>query len=356
MLNEFLDRLEKLKSHYVKNPNRVYSKDTNTRKKIEANALKEQFEKHFGINRNTYTKDQVTLALQIQEKFNRTYNNLIEIIDKNMGLTKVEFLKLASATINYNYSGDSLKLNSFLDAINLLESMAEDNDNKTLLVSFVKTRLEGKARDYIPDNCDKIVNITQILKEKCKPESSKIVEGRMLALRVDRSSLQDFARKAEELSEAFRRALVVEGIPLQKAEELTVEKTVELCRSNTNSDLVKSVLASSRFESSKLVIAKLITESNLEAKEKQVLTYRSNKNKNHFNRNANNNKNSHSNDNSNQNNYKGWNKNNNKFRKGGYKYQNQPNRSYNQKGVKAFGPENDPAPQQSRLGETLDQN
>lgn len=345
MLTELLEKLEKIKSHYTKNPNRVYSRDTNKKKKLEADTLKTQFLNHLNDKKLIYTKEQTVQALELKQKFDNIYEYLKVTIELNMGLTKVEFLKLASATINYNYNGDPLKLNSFVDSINLLESMAEDNENKALLFIFAKSKLEGKAREYIPDSCKDIPDLIKILKDKLRPESSKIVEGRMLALRADRSTLQEFSRKAEELSEAFRRALVVEGIPLKKAEELTVDKTVELCRSNTNSDLVKSVLASSSFESPKLVIAKMITELNLETKEKQILSFRS---KSHFNKNKNNNgNNKYSNNNTNKKN-NNWNYNKKGYNKGGYKNQNPSNN----KDIRAYGPENESAPQQSSLGET----
>lgn len=220
----------------------------------------------------------------------------------------MNFFKLASATLNYNYSGDPLKLTSFIDSVELLESVSDSADTKTLLVSFVKTKLEGNARECLPEKCDSLDQIKTALRSKIKPDGAKVVEGRMLALRLDRNSVQDFTRKAEELSDAFRRALVVEGIPSTKADELTIDKTIELCRANTNSSLVKAVLASSKFESAKQVIAKMVTESNLDKQEKQVLAYNQYKN-------YNNNKqyNKHNNRNMNpRKNYQGYNQNQNK--------------------------------------------
>lgn len=50
---------------------------------------------------------------------------------------------------------------------------------------------------------------------------------------------------------------MLEGINPEKANEITIDKTVELCRSNTSSDLVKSVLESTKFDTPREVIAKL---------------------------------------------------------------------------------------------------
>lgn len=178
----------------------------------------------------------------------------------------------------------------------------------------------------------------------------------MLALRLDRGSVQDFAKKAEDLCDAFRRALVMEGIPSAKADEMTIQKTVELCRANTRSDLVKSILASATFGSSKEVIAKMITESNVEVQEKQVLSYnktsynRNNKNKyNNYNSNYNNNKNTnHSNyNNSNRNRSHNYNKNNNKSNYY-HNQQNNNNRNRNNNYESIRVAENSEAPQGSQ--------
>lgn len=75
--------------------------------------------------------------------------------------------------------------------------------------------------------------------------------------------------------------MVVEGISHAKAEEMTVEKTFHLCRAHTRFDLVKSVLASSKFECPNEVIAKMITENNIINQKHQVLPIKR-FNKNHI--------------------------------------------------------------------------
>lgn len=106
--------------------------------------------------------------------------------------------------------------------------------------------------------------IIEALERDIHPDNSKVVEGRLLALRADKSKLVEFSEKAEELADALRRSLVIEDISQAKAREMTIEKTVEVCRNAARSDLVKSVLAST----------KLIVESSREEKEKQVLAFR----------------------------------------------------------------------------------
>lgn len=68
--------------------------------------------------------------------------------------------------------------------------------------------------------------------------------------------------------------MITEGFPEGKAQELTIEKSVEVCRNSAHSDIVKSVLASSKFNTSKEVIAKFITETDTNRAERQVLALR----------------------------------------------------------------------------------
>lgn len=194
-----------------------------------------------------------------------------------MAQKPTELLRLSAQTINKNYAGDPLGLNAFINSINLLEAVTEAANIPTLK-DFIISKLEGKALEAIPPEPATILEIKNALKANIRPDSSKIIEARMLALRNDNMSSQEFAKKAEELSDALKRTLIVEGISQIKATEMVIEKTVEMCRATARSNLVKSVLASSSFNDPKAVIAKLLVETNNETKERQVLNYRSDNN------------------------------------------------------------------------------
>lgn len=47
--------------------------------------------------------------------------------------------------IRDNYNGDPLALDFFIDKVNLIKELTDENLNPTL-VSFVKLKLQGKAR------------------------------------------------------------------------------------------------------------------------------------------------------------------------------------------------------------------
>lgn len=195
---------------------------------------------------------------------------------KNLTMSNAEnytYIGNISKIISFKYSGDSNALNSFISAIELADTATTD-EQQPILVKFIKTKLEGRALEALPENVENATQLIHALKSKIKPESSKIVLGRFLALRAERNSLQKFQETADELSNSLRRAYISEGMSQTLAEKTTIDKTVEMCRLSAKTNLVKSVLASTQFSEPKEVIAKLITESNIENTETQILYYR----------------------------------------------------------------------------------
>lgn len=286
-----------------------------------------------------------------------------------------DFLKICSAHINKTYSGDPLGLQSFIDSINLLETLATTTGLKAFLVNFLKTRIEGTARELLNDNHNTTLSIINELRTHIKPDSSKVIEGRMLSLRISNTNSDDFSKRVEELSDSLRRSLVVEGISHAKATEMSIDKTIELCRKNTNSDLVKSVLESARFDSPKEVVAKLLTQTEKTKKEQQVYSFnamrkdgnnnfRSNNNnfQNNSNRKVNRGRGNYNN-NRGRGNYRNNRYNNNRNyrnndRQGtSYENRNGRNNNYgNDRNVRSFGSENLTGPQQQlQLGENTSQ-
>lgn len=229
-----------------------------------------------------------------------------------------EFLKVCSTYIRNNYSGDPLSVNSFVNSITLLKSMA-GNDHGALLLQFILTKLEGKALELMPDN-PTIDTIIETLKTKIKPDNSKVITGKINALRSDRMQMQDFAKQAEELADALKRSLVFEGITKDKANEMVVEETVKMCRNSAKSDLVKAVLEATTFTDPKDVVAKFITQSTTARQENQVLSYR---------RSYNNNYRSKRNHNGNRNFVNRQNFNNSNRNRFNYRYKNNQSRNYN---------------------------
>lgn len=165
-------------------------------------------------------------------------------------------------------------LNQFLSAIDLLNSLTTNDLLKNLLVTFIKTKLSGQAGEFITDELATVDQIKDRLKVNIKPNNSKVVEGRLVALKMDRMNLQDFSKQAEDLANQFKCSLIMECIPHAKANKMTVEQTVKMCRASAKSEFVRSIIASIKFETAKEVISKLIIETNQSKEEDQILSVR----------------------------------------------------------------------------------
>lgn len=236
-------------------------------------------------------------------------------------MNSLELFNAVNRQFKQNYSGDPLGLTSFIDAVDLLSDFATTPVLQANLLKYVTAKLDGRAREFITEDVNSLQDLKNVLRENIVPENSKVIEGRITSLRYAYSRQEEFASKAEELADALRRTLIIEGMTAAKANEISVDKTIQLCRKSTNSDLVKSVLAATAFKSPKEVIAKLITESDVHVKEQQILRFQKfnkgqngnnsgNKNKNGRDRNKGHKPNGQNNG-SNSNNYQGRQYNNN---------------------------------------------
>lgn len=56
---------------------------------------------------------------------------------------------------------------------------------------------------------------------------------------------------------------------------MVIDKTIDLCSANTTSNIVKSVLNSTKFDDAKDVVAKFIIQSRTQVNEHQVMAYQS---------------------------------------------------------------------------------
>lgn len=188
--------------------------------------------------------------------------------DETMPQTKESFLKFAASIVNYKYGGEPAKREGFIADIVLIEGVAEQ-DQKGTCFDFVKTRMEGKALESVPDEARTVKDIIDALRKDIKNEPSEVIESRFAALRLDKGNYAKFTELTEKQAEAYRRSLVNEGISKTKAQQMAVKRTVELCRKTARSEIVKAVLSSSKFETPAEVLAKFVTENDLAWKEKK---------------------------------------------------------------------------------------
>ena len=61
-------------------------------------------------------------------------------------MTLSQFMKNTQSTLNWHYAGDPLKLQSYIDALVLLEERAANAAQTKYLIPFALMKLEGKHR------------------------------------------------------------------------------------------------------------------------------------------------------------------------------------------------------------------
>lgn len=197
-------------------------------------------------------------------------DNLLENPENELNMTqkKEEFLKLASSIINYKYNGDSIKRDGFIADIELVADICEAQNVETCF-KFVKSKLEGRAFEALDEDVKTVRDIIGALKKDIKLEPSTVIESRFAALRLEKSNFSKFTESAEKQAEALRRSLVNEGITKAKAQEMTIRKTVELCRRTTKSEVVKSVLSAASYDTPSDVLATFVTQTDIARKERR---------------------------------------------------------------------------------------
>lgn len=188
----------------------------------------------------------------------------------NMPQSKQDFFKIASSVLNYRFDGDPLKLESFIEDAEFVSAMTED-ENKEVCLQFIRTKIAGKAKECLPDEAaiKEWNDIKTALKKEIKHDSSLVIEGKFASLRITKGNYTKFSEEAENLAEAYRRSLIFEKFTRDKASEMKIRKTKELCRQMSRSDVAKSVIDSTRYDNPAEVIATFITQNDIARKEKK---------------------------------------------------------------------------------------
>lgn len=192
----------------------------------------------------------------------------------------LDYLNKVSNLIQKKYDGEPEGLDAFIEQIEMLELVTPTNQNETM-IKLIRSRCIGAAKRALPIAADATVaQIKTALKSKIVPDTADVVLGRLMALNHDKTSLQTFQEKAEELSEKLEAAYISDGIPNDVAKKWVVKNTVEMCKASSRTSYVKTVMASTPFNDPRDVLAKFITEitsDNKDRKEATVLNMTSNR-------------------------------------------------------------------------------
>lgn len=96
------------------------------------------------------------------------------------------------------------------------------------LLCFIKSKLEGKAREALPETITSIDDIKNALRSRIKPDNSKVIAGKIAALNVRNNNYAEFSKQAVDLADALQHSLVIEGMTKTKPHQMTIEQTVSV--------------------------------------------------------------------------------------------------------------------------------
>lgn len=194
-----------------------------------------------------------------------------ELINKDMALTVVEFLGLASKILP-EFDGKSENLRSFLDALALLDTVK--GTHESVAVELVKTKLKGTARNLISSEST-IQAIIGKLQISVKGESTEVLTAKILNVRQNAKSANNFVQEIEDLTKSLANAYIADGLPCTLAEKYSTQVAVRSMVKNASSERVRLIMESGTFSNMNEAVTKFVNSCTDNTSGSNVLFYKS---------------------------------------------------------------------------------
>lgn len=202
-------------------------------------------------------------------------NSVIKSINK-MPQTPVEFLGIASRILP-EFDGNPTNLLAFLDAINLVESI--NDNNNAVAISLVKTKLKGAARNLITGNETTLSEMSAQLKLAVKGESVDVVSAKIQHLKQHGKTANEYSKEVEELAKSLQSAYISDGLSPSLAEKYATNCAVSAMSKNCTHERVGLIMQSGQFGSMNDAVAKFINScTEVTGKQNTILYYRTKNN------------------------------------------------------------------------------
>lgn len=219
----------------------------------------------------------------IELKLAQTLHETIEIPSNlkcpvKMSQTVVEFLKTASSLIP-DFDGKAENLTSFLDALNLVDSIKESHD--TVAVSLVKTKLKGTARNLISNEIS-LSQIINTLKRTVKGESVEVVTARLMNLKQKNKTANLYTKEVADLTKTLEAAYISDGLTNDMATKYSTQQAIKAMTKNCSIDKVKVIMEAGTFNTMNDAISKFVNSCTEAAGNDNAVLYYKQKGKGHY--------------------------------------------------------------------------
>lgn len=261
-LEEDIGQLIKLSNNLKKSINTNYRKETLIAKSNYATELFSDIERSL-----LEFEDKIPLPkLNFLIKSSREAKlSIITIINNKLSLMTEENpivpimaqfdVKMASSVLK-TYDGSPEDLNAFTDGVNFLLELMEANHHPMLL-SFIKTRLTGKARVGLPVNIVSIPDLLANIKTRCEEKvSAESVIAKLKSAKM-KDNIETFCTEIESLTSKLKNIYVEQLIPDDVAGKMATKIGVDTLITNTISQETKIILKVGNFADIKDAIQKV---------------------------------------------------------------------------------------------------
>lgn len=188
-----------------------------------------------------------------------------------MPQTITEFLGLASRILP-DFDGKPQNMQSFIDALNLVNSLKEDHE--TVAVNLIKTKLKGSSRALISTETT-IQQIIDKLSSTIKGESTEVLTAKLLNVKQNNRSANEFTADIEELTKALSSAYIADGLPPSTAEKYSTQIAVKAMTKNASQEKVKLVMEAGNFATMNDAVAKFVNScTDTSASSSNIFHYR----------------------------------------------------------------------------------
>lgn len=233
------------------------------------------------INVPTSLSEQVLVGLIDNNSSSESEEEEIE----NMSLSVLDFLNFATKVIP-DFDGKHENLQRFLDSIHLVKTQSAGHE--ATFVQLIKTKLVGTSRNVISGE-ETVNEILHSLKTKIKNESTDVIIAKIMNVKQNNKSANQFAKEIEDLTKSLKTAYIVDGLNSELAEQYATKTAAKAFSSNSSNEKVKLVIQSGQFTDMNQVVSKFVSTSTEFCQDKHLFHYNSNRrgNKNFHNRNRN---------------------------------------------------------------------
>jgi len=192
-----------------------------------------------------------------------------------MAQTVAQFLNNASKILP-EFDGKAENLQSFIDAISLLELIKDSHE--AVAVNLVKTKLKGTARNLITNETT-LQQIISKLKASVKGESVEVLTAKILNIKQQGKAANAYTKEIEDLTKSLENAYITDGISPELSIKYSTQTAVKAMAKNCTSDRVKLIMEAGNFSDMNEAVSKFVAScTEASGQQNSILFYKRNNN------------------------------------------------------------------------------